>query len=161
MSPCKHITPDARRNDSTRLREYSKQPNQQRHGSRNIRSTWGVYPRRVLIYLAEKGLLGSTGIKITPGTTTVTSMTAPGKPPGSVPFLSFGDGRYIKQSVTILEYFEDVCDAAEASQSDQKAPNVFERHVSGSMQAERPRRKQEFGKNNAPQCRPVGRRMGS
>ncbi|KAI1136122.1 hypothetical protein F5Y05DRAFT_393002 [Hypoxylon sp. FL0543] len=73
--------------------------------------TWGVYPRRVLIYLHEKGLLNSPHIKITPVTISATAeMTAPGKPKGTVPILALPDGTFIKQSVAILDYFEDICD---------------------------------------------------
>ncbi|KAM0702490.1 hypothetical protein Q7P35_009918 [Cladosporium inversicolor] len=37
-------------------------------------------------------------------------MTAPGKPPGSVPILRLPDGTFIKQSLAIIEFFEDVCE---------------------------------------------------
>lgn len=103
--------------------------------------TWGVYPRRVIIYLAEKGLLGSPEIKITPVTTSATTMTAPGKPPGSVPILSLGGGRYIKQSIAILEYVEDVCDAACAGQQDQNTATMFGRNVYGSMRGKTPEKR--------------------
>lgn len=77
---------------------------------------WGVYPRRVLIYLAEKGLLNSPEIKVTPiSFQNGNQMVAPGKPPGTVPILKLGEDRFIKQSVAILEYLEDTCDAAQAS----------------------------------------------
>ena len=89
---------------------------------------WGVYPRRVLIYLAEKGLLDSPRITITPVTLDGIKMIAPGKPPGSVPILSLGNGRFIKQSVAILEYFEDICDEAQLSGKD-----IFGRQIAGSM----------------------------
>ncbi|KAF4447047.1 hypothetical protein F53441_9346 [Fusarium austroafricanum] len=77
--------------------------------------SWGVYPRRVLIYLSEKGLLNSPLIKITevtiePGSS---SLTAPGKPKGTAPILRLPDGTFIKQSIAILEYFEDICDHPE------------------------------------------------
>ncbi|KAI0837463.1 hypothetical protein F5Y06DRAFT_304285 [Hypoxylon sp. FL0890] len=73
--------------------------------------TWGIYPRRVLIYLHEKGLLNSPHIKITPVTISPTNeMVAPGKPKGTVPILALPDGTFIKQSVAILDYFEDICD---------------------------------------------------
>jgi glutathione S-transferase len=79
--------------------------------------TWGVYPRRVLIYLAEKGLLNSPEITITPITLqNGNQMVAPGKPPGTVPILKLGENRFIKQSIAILEYLEDSCDAAQASE---------------------------------------------
>ncbi|KFY12328.1 hypothetical protein V491_06837 [Pseudogymnoascus sp. VKM F-3775] len=68
---------------------------------------FGVYPRRVVIYLGEKSLLDSGMIKITP----VDMQTgAPGKPEGSTPILRLPDGSFIKQSLAILEYFEDICD---------------------------------------------------
>lgn len=71
---------------------------------------WGVYPRRILLYLSEKGILSSPLIKITPVTITQQGMSTPeGKPPGTVPMLKLPDGTFIKQSVAILEYFEDIC----------------------------------------------------
>jgi glutathione S-transferase len=77
---------------------------------------WGIYPRRVLLYLSEKGLDSSPSIKITPVTITGTTMEAPGKPPGSVPILRLPDGTFIKQSVAILEYLEDLCDDPDPAQ---------------------------------------------
>jgi glutathione S-transferase len=71
---------------------------------------WGLYPRRVLLYLYSKDLLSSSLLKITSVTITQTGMTAPGKPPGSVPILRLPDGTFIKQSLAIIEFFEDVCD---------------------------------------------------
>jgi glutathione S-transferase len=72
--------------------------------------SWGVYPRRVLIYLAEKGLLKSPLIKFTEVTVSQEGkLTAPGKPAGSVPVLRLPDGTFIKQSIAILEYFEEIC----------------------------------------------------
>ncbi|KAI5864802.1 hypothetical protein GGS23DRAFT_561866 [Durotheca rogersii] len=74
--------------------------------------TWSLYPRRVLIYLHEKGLLPSPHIKVTPVTNVfgTRKMVAPGKPPGTVPILVLPDGSLIKQSIAILEYFEELCD---------------------------------------------------
>ncbi|KAF9777321.1 hypothetical protein IL306_004452 [Fusarium sp. DS 682] len=74
--------------------------------------SWGMYPRRVLIYLSEKGLLKSPLIKVTEVTVSPNSnsLTAPGKPPGTAPILRLPDGTFIKQSIAILEYFEDICD---------------------------------------------------
>lgn len=73
--------------------------------------TWGIYPRRVLLYLAQRGLLSSPVIKITPLSVTDTGLdTAPGKPPGSVPILRLPDGTFIKQSIAIMEFFEDICE---------------------------------------------------
>jgi glutathione S-transferase len=72
--------------------------------------SWGLYPRRVLLYLTQKSLLSSPLIKITPVAPLPTGMTAPGKPPGSVPMLRLPDGTFIKQSLAIIEFFEDVCE---------------------------------------------------
>ncbi|KAM0347351.1 hypothetical protein ACHAPU_004871 [Fusarium lateritium] len=73
--------------------------------------SWGLYPRRVLIYLAEKGLYKSPLIKFTEVTVSQEDgkLTAPGKPSGTVPVLRLPDGTFIKQSIAILEYFEDIC----------------------------------------------------
>lgn len=78
--------------------------------------TWGVYPRRILLYLSEKGLSASPFIKITPVTMSSAGLVAPGKPPGSVPILKLPDGTFIKQSVAILEYLEDICDKPDPEQ---------------------------------------------
>ncbi|KAI1649919.1 uncharacterized protein F4817DRAFT_329123 [Daldinia loculata] len=76
--------------------------------------TWGLYPRRILIYLHEKGLLNSPHIKVAQVTISPTAeMIAPGKPKGTVPILALPDGTFIKQSVAILDYFEDICDNPE------------------------------------------------
>src|SRR6478752_7223572 len=74
--------------------------------------SWGMYPRRVLIYLAEKNLLKSPLIKVTEVTVSPNSnsLTAPGKPKGTAPILRLPHGKFIKQSIAILEYFEDICD---------------------------------------------------
>ncbi|PVH88977.1 hypothetical protein DL98DRAFT_159841 [Cadophora sp. DSE1049] len=101
--------------------------------------TWGIYPRRILIYLAEKGLLKSPAteiiesasltvqcqafkLKITPVTVSATEtsmeLVAPGKPPGTVPILVIGNGQFIKQSAAILEYLEDVCDSTSLRNSE-------------------------------------------
>lgn len=78
---------------------------------------WGLYPRRILLYLTEKGLMQSPIIKITPVTISQEGgMVAPGKPSGSVPILKLPNGTFIKQSVAILEYFEDVCDKPDPEQ---------------------------------------------
>jgi glutathione S-transferase len=92
----------------------------------------GLYPRRVLIYLAEKHLLDSSSIKLIPVTTTLTlKTTASGKPPGSLPILALGDGTFIKQSIPIIEYFEDLCDAAQSTPPYNPSSN---REISESQQ---------------------------
>ncbi|KAJ6781223.1 hypothetical protein PWT90_08755 [Aphanocladium album] len=54
--------------------------------------------------------------------------TAPGRPSGSTPMLRLPDGTIIGQSISILEYLEDICDAPSsdwektlASESKQKS----------------------------------------
>lgn len=42
-------------------------------------------------------------------------MTAPGKPPGSVPILRLPDGTFIKQSLAIIEFFEDICETPDVT----------------------------------------------
>ncbi|KAI1406914.1 hypothetical protein F5Y13DRAFT_176107 [Hypoxylon sp. FL1857] len=63
-------------------------------------------------------------------------MVAPGKPQGTVPILSLPDGTFIKQSVAILDYFEDICDnpqeqwqkdLAAAAKSSMRGGNTRER----------------------------------
>jgi len=102
----------------------------------------GLYPRRVLIYLSEKHLLNHPLIKITPVTQHFLTMSAPGKPPGSVPILALGDGRFIKQSLAIIEYFEDICDAANGNVKD------VDGHEIGLTEVEK-----EVGKAGGPSMR--------
>ncbi|OTA64207.1 hypothetical protein K449DRAFT_394022 [Hypoxylon sp. EC38] len=101
--------------------------------------TWGIFPRRVLIYLHEKGLINSPHIKVTPVTISPTGeMLAPGKPKGTVPVLSLPDGTFIKQSIAILEYFEDICDnPQEEWQKDLAAAAAMKSSMRGSSARER------------------------
>ncbi|KAL2683315.1 hypothetical protein Neosp_007785 [[Neocosmospora] mangrovei] len=99
---------------------------------------WGVYPRRVLLYLSEKGIISSPLIKITPVTITRQGMSTPdGKPPGTVPMLKLPDGTFIKESVAILEYFEDIC--ADPQNDWQK--ELAKGAVTSSMRGETPEQK--------------------
>ncbi|UPL04101.1 hypothetical protein LCI18_015035 [Fusarium solani-melongenae] len=96
---------------------------------------WGVYPRRVLLYLSEKGILSSPLIKITPVTITRQGMSTPdGKPPGTVPMLKLPDGTFIKESVAILEYFEDICADPQSDWQKELAKSA----VKSSMRGETP-----------------------
>lgn len=70
---------------------------------------FGPYPRRVLIYLAEKGITSHFNI-IPVEVNSKGQMSAPGKPPGTVPILKLPDGSYISQSLAIVNYIEDVCE---------------------------------------------------
>ncbi|KAK4897200.1 hypothetical protein LTR27_005093 [Elasticomyces elasticus] len=78
--------------------------------------SWGLFPRRVTIYLEEKGIskdfevipvhIGADGKMNSP----------PGKPNGTLPLLEISPpssdeatpGRYVYQSIAILEYIEEV-----------------------------------------------------
>lgn len=67
---------------------------------------WGLYPRRITIYLHEKRLLPH--LTLVPVSVTPTGLSSvPGKPPGTVPILEAAPGVYIRQSNAILEYLED------------------------------------------------------
>jgi glutathione S-transferase len=73
--------------------------------------SWGVYPRRILLYLSEKQFPSSL-ITITPCTiSTQGALEAPGKPAGTVPILSLEDGSHIRQSVAILYHLEELYDS--------------------------------------------------
>lgn len=83
--------------------------------------SWGLYPRRVLIYLSEKGLLSSPLIKITNVKITVKGVEGPeNTPKGSFPVLRLPNGDLIRQSIAILDYFEDICEKPDPKQDWQK-----------------------------------------
>jgi glutathione S-transferase len=105
--------------------------------------SWGIYPRRALIYLAEKGLLNSPHLKITEAILTGNGneMVAPGKPPGTLPILSLGNGQFIKQSIGVLEYFEDICDAAKSSSSPETVQTKLGLEGGPSMRGNTPEEK--------------------
>jgi glutathione S-transferase len=79
---------------------------------------WGLYPRRVTIYLREKQL-GPEIIEVIPvyfDLSTGKLAASPGRPEGTLPVLEVkrpskeggGDGEYVMQSTAILEYLEDL-----------------------------------------------------
>lgn len=87
---------------------------------------WGLYPRRITIYLKEKGILDDfdvVPVKISQNG----QEPSPGKPTGSMPILELSppttdadgtaknDGRYIHQSRAILEYLEDIYGPTDSS----------------------------------------------
>lgn len=110
---------------------------------------WGIYPRRVLLYLSEKGLLQSPIIRITEVTLTETGMVAPCKPPGSVPILRLPDGTFIKQSIAIVEFIEDVCDNPDAAQDWQlelaRTAHRRKTNMRGSTSAEKAQTREILG----------------
>ncbi|KAK3680787.1 hypothetical protein LTR37_021067 [Vermiconidia calcicola] len=76
---------------------------------------WGLFPRRVTIYLKEKGIMNA--FEVIPVEITAEGMAQPpGKPAGSMHILEVrrpsedgqNDGVFIFQSIPILEYLEDV-----------------------------------------------------
>lgn len=68
---------------------------------------WGMYPRRVLVYLKERGI----DIPIVHVDVIVRENRKPEflsiNPAGTVPVLELPGGEYIRQSRSIIEYFED------------------------------------------------------
>lgn len=82
----------------------------------------GLYPRRVLIYLAEKNLLRSPHIIVTP--TSQAPKNAPGEQPNTLPVLSLDRNTFIRQSNPIIEYFEDLCDAGTEEISNDARPTM-------------------------------------
>lgn len=70
---------------------------------------WGLYPRRVLIYLAEKGI---TDIERVPVDLMSGANRSPEflaiNPAGTVPVLEVEPGAYIRQSISIMEYLEEI-----------------------------------------------------
>jgi glutathione S-transferase len=68
--------------------------------------SWVLYPRRITIYLKEKGILDQFNIHPLPVTSRGVG-SVPGKPPGTVPILEYAPGQYVRQSCAILEYLED------------------------------------------------------
>ncbi len=68
---------------------------------------WGLYPRRVGIYLAEKGITGVERIAFD----ALAAWPAPEmkrlSPMGTVPILETEDGTLIRSSIAILEYLEE------------------------------------------------------
>jgi glutathione S-transferase len=71
--------------------------------------TWGVYPRRVIIYLAEKGISDIARV-------TLDFLRGENREPehlernptGTVPVLEISSGVFIRQSTAILEYLEEI-----------------------------------------------------
>ena len=69
---------------------------------------WGLYPRRVAIYLAEKGLAEIERIAFDATQGWPPAELKSVSPSGTVPILIPDDGPAIRQSVAILEYLEEI-----------------------------------------------------
>ncbi|KAL7948678.1 hypothetical protein V8C42DRAFT_311987 [Trichoderma barbatum] len=80
---------------------------------------WMPYPRRVIIYLREKGIPSST-VTIVPVTdpqlVNQVDSRFPAKPPGSLPILAIpqddngANFTYVRQSLAIMSYLDELCD---------------------------------------------------
>lgn len=71
--------------------------------------TWGVYPRRVIIYMAEKGIsdIERVPIDFLRGENLMSGHLSR-NPAGTVPVLETSSGVFISQSTAILEYLEEI-----------------------------------------------------
>lgn len=67
---------------------------------------WGLYPRRIAIYLAEKGIAGVQRIEFDATAGWPAPEMAQLSAMGTVPILDTGDGTVIRSSIAILEYLE-------------------------------------------------------
>ena len=70
---------------------------------------WGIYPRRVLVYLAEKGItdLDRTPVDLMRGENRRPAFLKL-NPAGTVPVLDVRPGGIIRQSTSIIEYLEEI-----------------------------------------------------
>ncbi len=69
--------------------------------------SWGLYPRRVTLYLAEKSIRDIQLIEFDPIDPKTLTRIRELSPLGTVPVLETGDGLVIRQSLAILEYLEE------------------------------------------------------
>lgn len=69
---------------------------------------WGIYPRRVGVYLAEKGITDIERIDMPVGPEMQIPILGNMTIPGSVPALDTGNGQIIGGSIAILEYLEEI-----------------------------------------------------
>ena len=70
--------------------------------------SWGIYPRRVGVYLAEKGIADIERIDMPVGPEMQIPILGDMTIPGSVPALDIGNGRVIGGSIAIIEYLEEI-----------------------------------------------------
>lgn len=68
---------------------------------------WGLYPRRVIIYLAEKGISDIERIAFDAMAAWPAPEMAQLNPAGTVPVLQAVEGTLIRSSIAILEYLEE------------------------------------------------------
>jgi glutathione S-transferase len=70
--------------------------------------SWGIYPRRVGIYLAEKGITDIERIDIAVTPQSPQPLLGDTSIPGTVPALDTGKGMVIGSSIAIMEYLEEL-----------------------------------------------------
>lgn len=68
---------------------------------------WGLYPRRVAIFLVEKGITGIDRIAFDALASWPPPELAGLSPHGTVPILQADDGTLVRSSIAILEYLEE------------------------------------------------------
>lgn len=68
---------------------------------------WGLYPRRLTIYMAEKGISGIERIAFDALAAWPAPEMARLNPAGTVPVLETDEGALIRSSIAILEYLEE------------------------------------------------------
>lgn len=69
--------------------------------------SWGIYPRRVGVYLGEKQIPGLVRIDVPVAQNSPSPILGDLTPTGTVPALDTGDGQVIGSSIAILEYLEE------------------------------------------------------
>lgn len=81
--------------------------------------SWGIYPRRILVYLKEKGV---SDIELVTLDVVAGDQRQPEflkkNPAGTVPVLETDDGRFIGQSCSILQYLEECLPGPDMSGAD-------------------------------------------
>jgi glutathione S-transferase len=70
---------------------------------------WGIYPRRILVYLKEKGItdIEMVDVNVVAGDTKTPEFLAR-NPAATVPVLETGSGQHVCQSISILQYLEEI-----------------------------------------------------
>ncbi|WNG29325.1 glutathione S-transferase family protein [Cystobacter fuscus] len=69
--------------------------------------SWGLYPRRVTLYLAEKAIRSVQLLEVDPTDPKTLTRVRELSPLGTVPVLEAEDSLVIRQSLAILEYLEE------------------------------------------------------
>ncbi|CEJ95186.1 hypothetical protein VHEMI10683 [[Torrubiella] hemipterigena] len=100
-------------------------------------------PQRVLIYLYEKNLISAPYLNVV--SVDLNGMTAPNKPPGTVPMLRVPDGTIINQSIAIIDFFEDLCENPMEEWHKEFAKIAMKGSMRGNTAQERARTREKLG----------------